>query len=52
MANTPSELSTEDLLRMFLLKWLSQADVTAEKTTIGKFLDGTSGAIEVDTTVG
>ena len=50
-----NELSTSDLFRLFLLKFLDQTDVDTyedETFAIGKFLDDTTGAIEVDTTVG
>lgn len=49
------DYTTADLLRMFLLKFLDDADFAAyDNGTFvpGKFVDDATGAIEVDTTVG
>lgn len=48
---TMNDYSTADLLRIFLLKFLNQADLDAANPDLGKFLDGTTGKIEVDTTL-
>lgn len=54
MANS-SEYTVNDLARIFFLKFLTQDDLDDYEDgsfSVGGFLDATSGAIEVDTTVG
>ena len=51
----PSEFTTADLLRIFVLKFLTQDDLDNYldgPPQLAGFLDGVTGAIEVDTTVG